>query len=338
MTYSDPEKRRVYQREYYRKKLAPDGEKYQEYRTYQREYYRRQLGVDGEKHEQNLERNRRYRREKYAPGGEKHEQALEQNRAYYRKRFGVGGEKHEQYIEKHRKYNLTYQRSEHFKVGKRKRDNGRYQREKENILEGRRQKQQPIIAWYKHYKTTLYCIRCGENDPACLHFHHRNKADKKSNIASYVFAASSLEKFIAELHKCDVLCANCHAIEHWQESDKISDLEERRAMLQNKLHDGTDLGWLKRRRIRNQLRQLETTLWFFRYKHALRCQLCGMDHPGCIQFHHRDKDEKKNEVSNLRQTSIKQLLHEMNKCDVLCANCHAKLHWQERYGYNLEDL
>jgi hypothetical protein len=338
MTYSDPEKRRAYQREYYRKKLAPDGEKYQEYRTYQREYYRRQLGVDGEKHEQNLERNRRYRREKYAPGGEKHEQALEQNRAYYRKRFGVRGEKHEQYIEKHRKYNLTHQRSEHYKVGKRKRDIGRYQREKENILEGRRQKQQPIIAWYKHYKTTISCIRCGENDPACLHFHHRNKADKKSNIASYVFAASSLEKFIAELHKCDVLCANCHAIEHWQESDKISDLEERRAMLQNKLHDGTDLGWLKRRRIRNQLRQLETTLWFFRYKHALRCQLCGMDHPGCIQFHHRVKDEKKNEVSNLRQTSIKQLLHEMNKCDVLCANCHAKLHWQERYGYNLEEL
>jgi hypothetical protein len=161
MTYSDPEKRRAYHREYYHKKLAPGGEKYEDYRTYQREYYREQLGV--------------------------------------------GGEKHEQYIEKHRKYNKTYQKGESYKVGKRERDNVRYQREKESILERRRQKQQPIIAWYKHYKTTVHCIRCGENDPVCLHFHHRNRADKKSNIASYVFAASSLEKFIAELHKCDVL-------------------------------------------------------------------------------------------------------------------------------------
>lgn len=338
MTYSDPEKRRAYQREYYRKKLAPGGEKYELYRIYQREYYREQFGVGGEKHEQNLERNRRYRREKYAPGGEKHQQALEGNRSYYREQFGVGGEKHQQYLEKHRTYNKAYQKGEHYKVGKRDRDNGRYQREKESILERRRQKQQPIIAWYKQYKSTIHCIRCGENDPVCLHFHHRNKADKKSNIATYVFAASSLEKFIAELHKCDVLCANCHTIEHWQESNKISDLEKQRAMLQQRLHDGTDLGWLKRRRMRNQLRQLETTLWFFRYKCTLRCQLCGMGHPGCIHFHHRDKSEKKKEVSNLRQTSIKQLLREMDKCDVLCANCHAKLHWKERYGNNLEDL
>jgi hypothetical protein len=294
MTYSDPEKRRAYQREYHR--------------------------------------------EKFAPGDEKHEQALERNRAYYRGKLGVGGEKHEQYNEKHRIYNAKYQRREQYKVGKRKRDNARYDREKESILEKRMQKQQPIVAWYKQYKTTINCIRCGKNDPACLHLHHRNKADKKSNIASYVFAASSLEKFIDELNKCDVLCANCHTIEHWKEGNKISGIEEQRAILLNKLQDGADLGWLKRRRIRNRLRQLETTLWFFRYKYTLRCQHCGMDHPGCIQFHHRDKGEKKTEVSNLRQTSIKQLLHEMNKCDVLCANCHAKLHWWEHYGYKVDDL
>jgi hypothetical protein len=338
MTYNDPEKRRAYQREYYHKKLTPGGEKYDQQRAYQREYYRVNLGVDGEKHEQHLERNRRYRGERYAPGGEKHEQALERNRAYYREKLGVGGEKHERYNEKHRKYNGTYQKRERYKVGKRKRDNAWYQREKESILEKRRQKQQPIIAWYKQYKTTIHCIRCGENDPACLHLHHRNRADKKSNVASYVFAASSLERFIDELNKCDVLCANCHAIEHWRENDKIRDIEEQCVMLQNRLHDGTDLGWLKRRRIRNRLRQLETTLWFFRYKYTLRCQHCGMDHPGCIQFHHRDKGEKKAEVSNLRQTSIKQLLHEIDKCDVLCANCHAKLHWKEHCEHDVDDL
>jgi hypothetical protein len=28
-----------------------------------------------------------------------------------------------------------------------------------------------------------------------------------------------------------------------------------------------------------------------------------------------------------RNTRKQKLLEEMNKCDVLCANCHAKLHW-----------
>ncbi len=338
MTYSDPEKRRAYQKEYYHKKLAPGGEKHEQHLAYQREYYREQLGVDGEKHEQHLERNRRYRREKYAPGGEKHEQALERNRAYYRENLGAEGEKRARYNEKHRQYNRTYQKREQYKVGKRKRDNAWYQREKESILEKRRQKQQPIITWYKQYKTTINCIRCGENDPACLHLHHRNRADKKRNIAFYVFTASSLEKFIDELNKCDVLCANCHFIEHWQENDKISDLEEQHTMLQNRLREGTDLGWLKRRRIRNRIRQLETTLWFFRYKYTLQCQNCGIEHPGCLQFHHKDRKEKEAEVSNLRQTSIKQLLHEIDKCDVLCANCHAKLHWKEHYQHDVDDL
>jgi hypothetical protein len=277
MTYNDPEKRRAYQREYYHKKLSPGGEKYDRYRAYQKEYYRENLGVDGEKHEQHLERNR----------------------AYYRENFGVGGEKHERYNEKHRNYNMAYQKREKYKVGKRKRDNAWYQREKEGILEKRRQKQQPIIAWYKQYKTTINCLRCGENAPACLHLHHRNRADKKRNIAFYVFTASSLEKFIHELNKCEL-----------------------------PFH----------RRLRNRIRQLETTLWFFRYKYTLQCQNCGIDHPGCLQFHHRDRREKEAEVSNLRQASIKQLLREIDKCDVLCANCHAKLHWNEHYEHDVVDL
>ena len=33
----------------------------------------------------------------------------------------------------------------------------------------------------------------------------------------------------------------------------------------------------------------------------------------------------------LRGTSIKTLIKEIRKCDVLCVNCHAKLHWRETH-------
>jgi hypothetical protein len=52
------------------------------------------------------------------------------------------------------------------------------------------------------------------------------------------------------------------------------------------------------------------------------------------RFHHRDREEKSFTISNavLRGTSIKTILIEIKKCDVLCENCHAKLHWRETHG------
>ena len=35
--------------------------------------------------------------------------------------------------------------------------------------------------------------------------------------------------------------------------------------------------------------------------------------------------------SYLRGTSIKTLIKEIKKCDVLCVNCHAKQHWRETH-------
>ena len=43
----------------------------------------------------------------------------------------------------------------------------------------------------------------------------------------------------------------------------------------------------KRRQHNEELRQ-----WLRRYKSKLRCIDCGESHPACIQFHHRDREEK----------------------------------------------
>ncbi len=65
----------------------------------------------------------------------------------------------------------------------------------------------------EHKRASGGC-HCGESHPAALQFHHRNPAEKSFGISSG--ATKSLEDLSAELAKCDVLCASCHAKLHWQ--------------------------------------------------------------------------------------------------------------------------
>ena len=61
--------------------------------------------------------------------------------------------------------------------------------------------------------------------------------------------------------------------------------------------------------------------------------MCGGNHPACLQFHHRDKSEKSFNVADRasRASSKERLFDEIKKCDVLCVNCHAKIHWRETH-------
>jgi hypothetical protein len=63
----------------------------------------------------------------------------------------------------------------------------------------------------RFYKVLSACSRCGYNDDArALHFHHRDPGHKEFNLAAaYDYGWQRIE---AELRKCDVLCANCHAV------------------------------------------------------------------------------------------------------------------------------
>jgi hypothetical protein len=51
-----------------------------------------------------------------------------------------------------------------------------------------------------------------------------------------------------------------------------------------------------------------------------------------LQFHHELPREKTVDVASVvkRGWSLKRLLKELSSCVVLCANCHAKLHWNEK--------
>lgn len=81
-------------------------------------------------------------------------------------------------------------------------------------------------------------------------------------------------------------------------------------------------------------RKIKIAIWFQEYKKTLRCIECGEGYP-CIDFHHKSgtKKDKKDLISkvSLKGWSKERILNEIeSNCLILCANCHRKLHYNER--------
>jgi len=110
----------------------------------------------------------------------------------------------------------------------------------------------------------------------------------------------------------------------------FKDLEKRRAYQKEyKRH------WYKGNKMRHisyvRNREVGMEAWFRRYKQTLCCEVCGENHPACLDFHHIDPSQKKFSVSAKRdRPSLKQLQEEIAKCQVLCANCHRKEHYRQK--------
>jgi hypothetical protein len=66
------------------------------------------------------------------------------------------------------------------------------------------------------------------------------------------------------------------------------------------------------------------------FKRTLKCTKCGFDHPAALDFHHVDPIEKENLVSKLVSNGcFAAAMEEVQKCIVLCANCHRIVHYEE---------
>jgi len=61
------------------------------------------------------------------------------------------------------------------------------------------------------------CACCGGYFPSpVLEWHHRDPAGKDGHVLRRKFHVR-LERLLAEVEKCDLLCANCHRLEHYEE-------------------------------------------------------------------------------------------------------------------------
>lgn len=58
-----------------------------------------------------------------------------------------------------------------------------------------------------------------------------------------------------------------------------------------------------------------------------RCQLDLLDKPYCADFHHTNKKKKENNPSDLSTHNFTNSLKELDKCILLCTNCHREEHF-----------
>ena len=63
-----------------------------------------------------------------------------------------------------------------------------------------------------------------------------------------------------------------------------------------------------------------------------KCKICGyMECLAALTFHHRDPSTKKISFNTTYiDMKMEKLMEEAKKCDLLCANCHAEVHYNMR--------
>lgn len=76
--------------------------------------------------------------------------------------------------------------------------------------------------------------------------------------------------------------------------------------------------------LRNKTLREERTNFANSFK--VKCERCPENDPYCLDFHHLDRKTKSNTVSYLATNvfSKEEIKAEIDKCIVLCANCHRK--------------
>jgi hypothetical protein len=143
------------------------------------------------------------------------------------------------------------------------------------------------------------CTRCDVSDPRCLDFHHRTEDEKEMAVNKMVPYGYSKADIRAEIETCVLLCANCHAREHTAPIGPAT---------------------------AQQTKEDRLRAWTREYKRERGCRRCNEHDPRCLQFHH--VEAKTLGVGAMIANSYPEsaVRDEVEKCDILCANCHRREH------------
>jgi len=174
-------------------------------------------------------------------------------------------------------------------------------------------KNEYIIRHYKKLKAINLlggkCQECGEDRPWLLIFHHKDPEEKEFNICDILgLSWNNIEK---EVLKCDLLCYNCHREIHNQNKETV---------------------------------HTKSKQVFLEIKNSSGCEICGYNKClGTLEFHHEKNKNFNVGLVQIREKSSNEIKNkiteEINKCKVLCANCHADLHFdKEKFEKYKEEI
>ena len=81
-------------------------------------------------------------------------------------------------------------------------------------------------------------------------------------------------------------------------------------------------------KVQNKNNKMANRAKFLKYMEGKCCAHCGEDDIVVLEFDHIDPSTKKNSVANLlgqgSYTAWKTIKEEIDKCQILCANCHRR--------------
>jgi len=83
---------------------------------------------------------------------------------------------------------------------------------------------------------------------------------------------------------------------------------------------------------RARLRRNERKLRAIEYKGGKCAHCSGIFHQAAFDFHHLDSTEKDKDPGLMMSHSDESLFAELDKCILLCANCHRIHHFKEGYA------
>jgi predicted HNH restriction endonuclease len=194
------------------------------------------------------------------------------------------------------------------------------------------------------------CLRCGYGAyQGALEFHHRDPLAKEFSLSRARMLR--LDRLPQELDKCDLLCANCHREVHQEMGPRPEPGLEELGALERicprcevgkpahafyRRRDGKGLGIYCKPCARAQVieRQHRLKAQALAYMGA-SCRRCGYSRSAsALEFHHRDAGAKDFHLSHARVTEFEAVKEELNKCEVLCANCHREEHARQRGIFN----
>lgn len=92
-----------------------------------------------------------------------------------------------------------------------------YHRETQALrVEQKRERHAEFIEWYMALKADRSCADCGQSfHPAAMQWDHLPGAEKLASVAD-LCRKNSRKRVLEEIAKCELVCANCHAVRTFQ--------------------------------------------------------------------------------------------------------------------------
>lgn len=152
---------------------------------------------------------------------------------------------------------------------------------------------------------------CGETRIECLMFHHKNEEQKEFNISESLSGNLTNAEILNEIRKCVVVCSNCHADIHGSRLRELILINRAVAVLA-----------YGRQPVEN-IEYIDSVL------RSSGCVICGDRNVRHLCFHHKDKETKMFNIAggSYSNRSIITLQNEVQKCEVMCENCHRVKHF-----------